>query len=522
MKGTTYIAAELTRLGPTPAGDNGTFVQVLPYHLRAFTNHSQLTVRGNPLRWERDWVVVPGPRAPRPINVAEVVFGGTAGDTSQQLAPGQATGKFIVLLAPPAPARSAALAPGRFAPPAPSRFADAAAVAIVDLDPLTPAQRTAINVPTVATQSTGGRGRPGARAPAGDSLTLLRQQVEQLAPRPSLRLTSEAATRLFGVRSVDALTPGVRGGTLTASLDDVELPSDYARNVVAINPGSDPALAGQYVAIGAHNDHVGPTTPVDKDALKAFNNERNKRLLANNVVALTPTQLGEIRVNMDSLRRRIPTARLDSISNGAGDDGSGSMAVLEIAEYLQAMKVKPKRSTLFVWHIGEEVGLIGSAFFTRNPTAPMDSVVSQLNIDMIGRGREGDLRGGSPDYLGVVGSCFDSKDLGEAAAAVNRKQENALAFDYKCDSTLAWTGENNIYQRSDQHNYALQGVPIAFFFTGLHGDYHQRSDEAEFIDYPHYACITSYIRDLAVDVSNGPRPRMNGTRPARPTRTIVP
>ena len=521
-KGTAYIAAELKRLGLVPAGDNGSFFQVLPYHLRKFTDHSRLTVSGNPLQWEVDWVAVPGTRAPRPIAGVEVVFGGVAGDTTRQISAEQAAGKFVVVLPAPISAAARGGPPARFAPPPPSRLGSAVAVATVDLDALTPAQRRAINEPAVATQSAAGRGRPGAPAAATDSLTLLKQQLDQLAPQAALRLTKSAAARLFGTQSVEALPLGTRGGSVTASIDFVELPSDYARNVVAILPGSDPALAGQYVAIGAHNDHVGFNTPVDKDSLKAFNNERNKRLLANKMVALNAEQLAAIRVDMDSVRRVHPVARLDSINNGADDDGSGSMAVLEIAEFLQAQKVKPKRSTLFVWHTGEEAGLIGSAFFTRNPTVPMDSIVAQLNIDMIGRGREGDLPGGSPDYLGVVGSFFDSKDLGETVAAVNTKQAKALTLDYKYDSTLSWTGYNNIYGRSDHYNYAVQGVPIAFFFTGLHGDYHQRTDEPEFIDYPHYARITNYIRDLTVEVANGPRPRINGTRPAKPPRPTVP
>jgi Zn-dependent M28 family amino/carboxypeptidase len=195
---------------------------------------------------------------------------------------------------------------------------------------------------------------------------------------------------------------------------------------------------------------------------------------------------------MDSIRKLYPKARLDSINNGADDDGSGSMAVLEIAEAIQAMRV------------------------------PMDSIVAQLNIDMIGRGRDGDLPGGSSDYLGVVGSFFDSKDLGETVANVNKKRTTPLELDYKYDTTLTWSGYNNIYGRSDHYNYARQGVPIAFFFTGLHGDYHQRTDEPEWLDYPHYAKITRYIGDVLVEVANGPRPRMNGTNPTRPPRPIVP
>jgi len=132
-----------------------------------------------------------------------------------------------------------------------------------------------------------------------------------------------------------------------------------------------------------------------------------------------------------------------------------------------------------------------------------------------------DLPGGGPDYVGVVGSFFDSKDLGETVKTVNKKQAKPLTFDYKFDEPIAWSGYNNIYGRSDHFNYAQQGVPIAFFFTGLHGDYHQRSDEPEFIDYPHYAKISNYIKDLVVEVGNGPRPRLNGTKPAKP-RVIVP
>ena len=293
--------------------------------------------------------------------------------------------------------------------------------------------------------------------------------------------------------------------------------------MVAVIPGSDPVLKHEYVAIGAHNDHIGMTAAaVDKDSLKVFNDIRNRMLLANKMIALTPEQLGAIRVNMDSIRRVIPKARMDSISNGADDDGSGSMGVLEIAEAMQAMKVKPKRSTLFVWHTGEEAGLVGSAFYTANPTVPIDSIVAQINIDMIGRGRTEDLPGGGPDYVGVVGSFFDSKDLGETVAAVNKRQARPLAFDYQYDSTMTWSGYNNIYGRSDHYNYARQGVPIAFFFTGLHGDYHQRSDEAEFIDYPHYARIANYLKDVVVEIGNGPRPRMNGSKPARAPKALVP
>ena len=539
FKGTNYIAAELKRLGVEPAGDNESYFQTLPYHFHQFTNHSRLTANGNPLAWETDWIAIPGARAPRPITNAPVVYGGVEGDTTQQITADKAAGRFVVLAAAPPAGRAGRGAARGAAPPpaggggrggfgaAPSRFADAVAVATVDLDALNEGARAGLAAPAVATLSAaggrggaGGRGRGGAAAPQPDSLTLLKQQLGQLAPQATLRLTKAAAQRLFGGRKFESLTLGTAGGTVTAALDFVELPSDWARNVVGIIPGSDPKLRHEYVAIGAHNDHIGVTTPVDHDSLKAFNDARIAMLIANNMAALTPEQLATIKVNMDSVRREHPRVRRDSVNNGADDDGSGSMALLEIVEAVKNMKVKPKRSVLFVWHTGEEAGLQGSRYFTDNPTVPMDSIVAQINIDMIGRGRAEDLPGGGPDYLGVVGSFFDSKDLGEEVTAANKKQRKPLALDYKYDTTLTWAGYNNIYGRSDHYNYALHGVPIAFFFTGLHGDYHQRTDEPEFIDYPHYARIANYIRDLVVDVANGPRPRMNGTNPAKPPKVV--
>ena len=538
LKGTSFIAAEARRLGLVPGGDNGTYYQVLPFRTRQFTNHSRLTANGNPLVWEKEWLAVPGVRAPRAINAVNVIFGGVAGDTTRQISAAQANGKFVVVLPSAAPpvARGAAGGPGggrggagAFAPPSP-RFAGAVAVATINLDTLTAAQRSAINMPALASAAGGGRGfgggRGGAAAAANapvDSIALLKAQIDALSPQAVIRLTRSAAATLFGRRTIDGLALGTAGGTVTASLDFVELPSEWARNVVAVIPGSDPVLKHQYVAIGAHNDHVGMSAvPVDKDSVKAFNDARNRLLLANGMVQLDAARLGSIRVNMDSIRKVHPRPRLDSIRNGADDDGSGSMAVLEIAEAIQAMPVKPRRSTLFVWHTGEEGGLLGSAFFASNPTVAIDSVVTQINIDMIGRGRAEDLPGGGPDYVGVVGSSFDSRDLGEAVTKVNKARLKPLDLDYRYDTTLTWSGYNNLYARSDHINYARQGVPIAFFFTGLHGDYHQLSDEPEFIDYPHYSKITSYLKDLTVEVANGPRPRMNGTRPTRAPRAIVP
>jgi Zn-dependent M28 family amino/carboxypeptidase len=305
----------------------------------------------------------------------------------------------------------------------------------------------------------------------------------------------------------------------------VQEPSDWARNVVGIVRGSDPKLAGEFVAIGAHNDHNGFRGMEDHDSAKAYRDARIKlemQVVKGDLRAPTAAQLATIHVNMDSIRTLFPTPRLDSIQNGADDDGSGSMGVLEIAEAVASMPVKPKRSIIFVWHTGEESGLLGSTYFTANPTVPIDSIVTQINIDMIGRGRAEDMVGGGPTYLGAVGSKRLSADLNHEMLAVNAAEPAAkkLRIDYRFDDptlglsvdgkAVSWPGYNNIYGRSDHANYAYKCIPIVFFFTGLHGDYHQNTDEAQYIDYPHYALIDSYIRDLLVDVANRPvRPALD-------------
>src|SRR4029079_6946467 len=119
----------------------------------------------------------------------------------------------------------------------------------------------------------------------------------------------------------------------------------------------------------------------------------------------TPEQrakVDSIVVNVDSLHRAHP-ARADSIRNGADDDGSGTVTLLEIAEAFSKVKTRPARSLLFVWHTGEEKGLLGSRWLSEHTTVPRDSIVAQLNMDMIGRGEATDLPVGAPNYLELVG-----------------------------------------------------------------------------------------------------------------------
>jgi Zn-dependent M28 family amino/carboxypeptidase len=200
--------------------------------------------------------------------------------------------------------------------------------------------------------------------------------------------------------------------------------------------------------------------------------------------------------------------RLDSIYNGADDDGSGSVAVLEIAEAFSKMKKSPKRSIIFVWHAGEETGLWGSDYFTENPTVPREQIVAQLNMDMVGRGRASDVTGSAMDggllhggvgYLQLVGSRRLSTELGDLVESVNQRQKLGFRFDYAIDAN---GHPQNIYCRSDHYMYARWGIPVVFMTTGGHADYHQVTDEPQYIDYAHMAQIGTLVMQSAIQIAD--------------------
>ncbi|MEX2283896.1 MAG: M20/M25/M40 family metallo-hydrolase [Gemmatimonadota bacterium] len=501
QKGNDYIARELRRLGVEPGGDNGTYFQELPSALRKFTDRSTLSVDGRALRWNTDFVATAGNAAPRPVMNAQVIYGGTVGDSTGLIAAEAAAGKFVVLSPAPAGQGRGGGGGGRgrggrgggnpsLSPQV--RYSGAAAIAVVDLDNLTMPSRVALNNPQLAAIDVDNQGNV-VRATSGPA---------------SIRLTNEAASTLFS-RPLQGLTPGATGGAVSARLEFVEQKTpQYTRNVIGIIRGSDPVLKGQFVAVGAHNDHVGfrGAGPIDHDSARAVATAALARSFVGDslIRPLPPEERAAIRVNLDSIRRLRP-ARMDSINNGADDDGSGSMAMLEIAEAMARSPAKPRRSVIFVWHTAEERGLLGAAYFTANPTVPRDSIVAQINMDMIGRGRSNDIPGGNDDYVGVVGSKMLSNDLGDAVVAVNQRQQRPLKLDYRFDQNVTETlggAYNNIYGRSDHARYARYNIPIAFFFTGLHMDYHQVTDEPQYIDYPHYNRIANYLRDLVVEIAN--------------------
>lgn len=194
------------------------------------------------------------------------------------------------------------------------------------------------------------------------------------------------------------------------------------------------------------------------------------------------------------------------VFNGADDDGSGTVALLEIAQaFMQAKKdgFGPKRSILFLHVTGEEHGLHGSRYYSEHPLFPVANTIADLNIDMIGR-RDDDHKDNG-NYVYVIGSDRLSSELHNINEDANKKYTN-LTLDYRYNDR---NDPNQFYFRSDHYNFAKKGIPIIFYFNGVHADYHKESDEPEKIEYNLLAKRAQLAFVTAWELAN------------RPTRPVV-
>jgi Peptidase family M28 len=313
--------------------------------------------------------------------------------------------------------------------------------------------------------------------------------------------------------------PGGDAGTYFQTVPNVQPNEETtrlapARNVIGIFPGTDPTLRGEYVAITAHNDHIGFTHhPVDHDSIRAFNTVVRPLGADSRMRDATPTEQRRIRTLLDSLRALRPP-RPDSIRNGADDDGSGTIALIEIAEALARGDIKPRRSILLISHTAEEKGLLGSEWYTDHATVPIDSIVAEFDLDMIGRGAVTDIEGGGPTYLEVVGLRRLSQEFGDWFEAVNAKEKIPFVFNYAYDAP---GHPEQYYCRADHYSYARYGIPSVSLSRGSHMDYHQLTDEAQYIDYPDYVRVVQLVFDGAMFVADADRaPRLSVAKPANP------
>ena len=272
-------------------------------------------------------------------------------------------------------------------------------------------------------------------------------------------------------------------------------PAIPARNVIGVLRGSDPILKNEYVVVSAHNDHVGVARQaVDHDSLRVTNFAAAMRKRG---ASPTAAQAWATHA-LDSIRA-LRTPRQDSIYNGADDDGSGTVALLEIAEAMSSMPSKPRRSILFISHSAEEEGLYGSAWFTDHPTVPRDSLVAELDMDMIGRGSPADVEHGGPAYLELLGTRRLSTELGDVAERVDAAEPIPFNFNYAFDAP---GDKEQYYCRADHYSYARFGIPSINFSRGDHPDYHEVTDEPQYLDYDALARVTVFVRDLAAALAN--------------------
>ena len=188
-----------------------------------------------------------------------------------------------------------------------------------------------------------------------------------------------------------------------------------------------------------------------------------------------------------------------TVYNGADDDGSGIVAMMEIAQAFAKAKKEghpPRRSILFIAFTGEEQGLLGSSYYTNHPLIPLSNIVCDLNIDMVGRIDREHRK--NHDYLYLVGSDRISKDLHILSENTNKSTLN-LELNYKYN---AESDPDQLYYRSDHFNFATRGIPVIFYTSGLHPDYHESTDDLEKIDFDILQKRTQLIFHTACEIAN--------------------
>jgi Peptidase family M28 len=432
----SYLVNQYKLLGFEPGGENGTFYQWWPFPLRRLDAAGASFEVGAPgaaparLALGRDYFTAGG--TAQPIGSAGLVYAGRGADAA--LAEGTLRERVVVVALP-----------GRY----------------------TRDWRLERNRQRTAAQRAGARAIVYVLDPAWTADSIARYGQAALNPTrtlggtiayPQFFVSYEAARGLFrgAGMELDAQWRGAEGVTrplplagITASAGLPMQPMDEGRapNVVAVLRGSDPALRDEYVVLSAHMDHVGVGEPVNGD----------------------------------------------SIYNGADDDASGTTGLLEVAQAMAQLGIRPRRSIVFLHVSGEEKGLLGSEWFSDHPTLPLERIVADVNVDMIGRN--------APDTVVVIG-----KDYSSLGAVANRMDEAHPELGLTLSDDI-WP-EERFFFRSDHFNFARKEVPAIFFFSGVHPDYHQPSDEVEKIDTDKAARISRIIFYLVYDVANDPqRPR---------------
>jgi len=248
----------------------------------------------------------------------------------------------------------------------------------------------------------------------------------------------------------------LKGVTITFDLEaDYQIVNTrYTRNVVGIVDGADPTLKDTYIAFGAHYDHIG------------------------------------------YVQGALRSGQTDRINNGADDDGSGTATLIGLARAF-AHDARTKRSEIFVWHAGEEIGLYGSRYFADHPTVSLDRIVAQLNMDMIGRNHNDLESEGNTVY--TVGAERISTELYNIMIEANASLARPMTLNFQLNDP---SDPERVYYRSDHYSYASKGIPIIFFTTNLHSDYRRVTDEVNKILFDKMAHIAQLVYGTGRRVAN--------------------
>lgn len=432
-----YVASEFGRLGLVPGGDSGTYIQRYPLDVyRMQPESSAMWAAGRATnRWEMGKDIALGEGQPPG---SEVTGGVTiiGGDPQQggSLDSAAVTGKFVVL----------ALGPST----------NAIAVQAI---PLRPAAAI-LALPDSLWSKVPGLATIRVVNPAEQPGALNLPPVLYVSERTLSAWLARAGTRPTALQTSGRLTATTLAGTvLHLRMAQRLLEHTSAPNVVGILRGADSTLRDEYVLFTSHMDHIGTASSGQGCTAKGG----------------------------------------DTICNGADDDGSGSVTVLELAQAFASAPERPRRSLVFITVSGEERGLWGSAYWAAHPTVPLDHVVADLNSDMVGRSDT------LKDSVAVIGR--EHSNLGttlDRIAAAHPELRMTPVGD-------RWPQEG-LFFRSDHYNFARQGVPILFFTSGLHPDYHEVSDSPDKIDAEKEARFARLVYYLGQDIANRTeRPQWN-------------
>lgn len=520
-----YIQEHLRQWGVKPIGENGTYLQTVKSRGYKVTRNSTVTVEvGGQTKTFKQGEHVTFPMASGGKQTVSFSGAHFIGTNAAPVAGLDLKGKLAVWMNATGTAGA-----GRFAripqnagingamnagstgvvgfapaPPAPSATTEALVKA---QEALTQAQAAVTAAQAAARGNDGGfAGRGfgrGGPAPIPSDLTTV--QNVQLPVTPNFTgdeeffefLLSASPTKFADLKALankgGVMTPFAINAKVTVNVDNTfeVVSQQLAHNVVGMIEGSDPKLKDTYVMYGAHLDHNG-YSQAGNGNLGSTSGCRNRSAVA--LAAVTAAGKKPVKnapAGPAAFNGAAPTGvatrfdQGDYINNGADDDGSGSATLMGVARAF-ATGPKPKRSIVVIWHVGEEAGLLGSRYNADFPIVPLDKVQAVLNMDMVGRDDCDDLEGDYTNSVFLVGDDRISTDLHNVIVQSNQAMIKPLTLDYEMNDPADPEG---VYTRSDHYSYAAKGIPVAFFTTGLHPDYHRVSDSVEKILFPKMARI---------------------------------